>query len=83
LISGRVEEWFKSVVENQVRNDQMMTRLEEHQNLPPPEPPASGSALPVNPEHWVEKYGDVLFGFAASRVRDRTIAQDLVQVAPR
>ena len=57
----------------------MMTRLEGHQNLPPPEPQGSGSALPVNPEHWVEKYGDVLFGFAASRVRDRTIAQDLVQ----
>jgi len=57
----------------------MKMRLEEHQNLPPPKPPASGSALPVNPEHWVEKYGDVLFGFATSRVRDRTIAQDLVQ----
>jgi len=36
--------------------------------------------LPVlDAEHWVEKYGDVLFGFAAARVRDRAIAQDLVQ----
>ena len=33
----------------------------------------------LDPEGWVEKYGDVLFGFAAIRVRDRAIAQDLVQ----
>lgn len=33
----------------------------------------------VSPDRWVEEYGDALFGFAASRVRDRTIAQDLVQ----
>jgi RNA polymerase sigma-70 factor, ECF subfamily len=80
LISGIDGEWFRTVVENDnVRNHWMMPRVEEQQNLSPPKPPASGSALPVNPEHWVEKYGDVLFGFAASRVRDRTIAQDLVQ----
>jgi RNA polymerase sigma-70 factor, ECF subfamily len=61
----------------------MMTRTEEHQNLrplePKTEPPASDSTHPVNPERWVEKYGDALFGFAASRVRDCAIAQDLVQ----
>jgi RNA polymerase sigma-70 factor, ECF subfamily len=33
----------------------------------------------VDAERWVEKYGDVLFGFAAGRVRDRAIAEDLVQ----
>jgi RNA polymerase sigma-70 factor (ECF subfamily) len=33
----------------------------------------------LNPERWVEDHGDALFGFAASRVRDRAIAQDLVQ----
>jgi RNA polymerase sigma-70 factor (ECF subfamily) len=33
----------------------------------------------VNPERWVQEHGDVLFGFAAARVRDRAIAQDLVQ----
>jgi len=33
----------------------------------------------VDAEHWVEKYGDVLFGFAAGRVRNRAIAEDLVQ----
>jgi RNA polymerase sigma-70 factor (ECF subfamily) len=38
-----------------------------------------GSASLPEPEFWVEKYADVLFGFAANRVRDRAIAQDLVQ----
>ncbi len=33
----------------------------------------------LDPERWVQEYGDVLFGFAAARVRDRAIAQDLVQ----
>jgi RNA polymerase sigma-70 factor (ECF subfamily) len=33
----------------------------------------------LDPESWVEQYGDVLFGFAAARVRNRAIAQDLVQ----
>src|SRR6185369_2161890 len=33
----------------------------------------------LNPDRWVEDHGDALFGFAALRVRDRAIAQDLVQ----
>lgn len=33
----------------------------------------------LNPEGWIEEHGDALFGFAALRVRSRTIAQDLVQ----
>jgi len=33
----------------------------------------------LDPEGWVEQYGDDLFGFAAARVRNRAIAQDLVQ----
>jgi RNA polymerase sigma-70 factor (ECF subfamily) len=33
----------------------------------------------INPEGWVEEHGDALFGFAALRVRDPAIAQDLVQ----
>ena len=41
--------------------------------------PPSGLAMVIEPERWVEKYGDVLFGFALVRVRDRAIAQDLVQ----
>lgn len=32
-----------------------------------------------NPELWVEQFGDALFSFAALRVRDRGIAEDLVQ----
>jgi RNA polymerase sigma-70 factor (ECF subfamily) len=42
--------------------------------------PGDGVDLPrLNPERWVEEYGDALFGFAAARVRDRVVAQDLVQ----
>lgn len=51
-----------------------------------PTPPASQAQLPgagqtaeLNPERWVESYGDALFGFAAARVPDRAVAQDLVQ----
>ena len=33
----------------------------------------------VDPERWVAEHGDILFGFAAARVRNHTIAQDLVQ----
>jgi len=33
----------------------------------------------LDPERWVEDYGDVLFSFAAARVSDRAVAQDLVQ----
>jgi RNA polymerase sigma-70 factor, ECF subfamily len=52
-------------------------------SLSPPGPKTETSVLnsgsSVNPERWVEEYGDMLFGFAALRVRDRVIAQDLVQ----
>jgi RNA polymerase sigma-70 factor (TIGR02943 family) len=41
--------------------------------------PSSGREPAVDPERWVADYGDALFGFAAARVRDRAIAQDLVQ----
>jgi RNA polymerase sigma-70 factor, ECF subfamily len=37
------------------------------------------SAVRLDPAHWVQEYGDILFGFAAARVRDRASAQDLVQ----
>jgi len=37
------------------------------------------SAVRLDPARWVQEYGDILFGFAAARVRDRAIAQDLVQ----
>lgn len=39
----------------------------------------SAPARRLDPERWVEEHGDVLFGFAAARVRNQAIAQDLVQ----
>ncbi|MBW2297593.1 MAG: sigma-70 family RNA polymerase sigma factor [Deltaproteobacteria bacterium] len=33
----------------------------------------------INPEAWVDEYGDVLFGFALARVKDRETAEDIVQ----
>ena len=41
--------------------------------------PVKAEAHSIDPEGWLEEYGDVLFGFAMLRVRDRAIAQDLVQ----
>jgi RNA polymerase sigma-70 factor (ECF subfamily) len=55
----------------------MMTKVEEHQIQKTESLVATVPTL--KPERWVEQYGDVLFGFAAMRVRDRAIAQDLVQ----
>ncbi len=45
----------------------------------PAETSSPASTPTVAPEQWVEKYGDLLFGFAATRVRDPSIAKDLVQ----
>lgn len=44
-----------------------------------PPPAAGASAELVNPERWLEEHGDALFGFALLRVRERSVAQDLVQ----
>jgi len=33
----------------------------------------------LDPQQWVERYGDYLFNYAASRVSDREKAEDLVQ----
>jgi RNA polymerase sigma-70 factor (TIGR02943 family) len=38
-----------------------------------------GLSSGLDPESWVERQGDDLFGFAAARVRNRAVAQDLVQ----
>ena|ERR1044071_1514547 len=59
-----------------------MTTKEAEQESPPglrTVPLDSNSSSRVNPEQWVQEYGDALFGFVALRVRDRVIAQDLVQ----
>ena len=33
----------------------------------------------LDPETWVDKYGDYLYRFALSRVKDPVIAEELVQ----
>ncbi len=43
------------------------------------DPPRPGKSNLIDPERWLEQYGDVLFSFAMVRVRDRSTAQDLVQ----
>ena len=57
--------------------------LEQNQIQPKAEPkpyfPSSGIVPALNPERWLEDYGDMLFGFAMVRIRDRGVAQELVQ----
>ena len=44
--------------------------------------PAGANVPPtLDPVHWVENYGDFLYGFALARVRVPAVAQDLVQDA--
>jgi len=61
----------------------MTTKEAAQGSLSPPgaktETSVSNSSSCVDPEQWVQEYGDMLFGFATLRVRDRVIAQDLVQ----
>lgn len=33
----------------------------------------------LNPNNWVDNYGDMLFSFVASRVSDKEVAKDIVQ----
>jgi RNA polymerase sigma-70 factor (ECF subfamily) len=65
------------------RDDELMTRVEGQQSSSLQEPqnavPVGNTQPVVNPERWVQDYGDALFGFAVMRVRDRAIAEDLVQ----
>jgi RNA polymerase sigma-70 factor (ECF subfamily) len=69
--------------EKPARSDWLMMNVDApqcHPSLQPDiKPVGSGPAPALEPEGWVEKYGDVLFGFVAARVRDHAIAQDLVQ----
>ncbi|HRX85455.1 MAG TPA: sigma-70 family RNA polymerase sigma factor [Phycisphaerae bacterium] len=41
--------------------------------------PNSAPGGAVDPQTWVQRYGDLLFGYALLRVRDRTVAEELVQ----
>lgn len=45
----------------------------------PSKPGGQGTERSVNPERWLDQYGDELFSFTMLRVRDRAVAQDLVQ----
>ena len=38
-----------------------------------------GNSPDINPDVWVDEYGDALFGFALARVKDKGIAEDIVQ----
>jgi len=44
-----------------------------------PTPAVGQGSGSMDPELWVAAHGDVLFSFALARVRDRSVAQDLVQ----
>ena len=43
------------------------------------ENPTPTDSEPVDPNRWVDEYGDYLFGFALSRLRDRDTAEEAVQ----
>src|SRR5437868_551969 len=45
----------------------------------PPARPVSPDRRPPDPERWVEDYGDYLFRYALSRLRNSAKAEDLVQ----
>jgi RNA polymerase sigma-70 factor (ECF subfamily) len=54
--------------------------VEDAKHVNPPEETTERNPEAVlDPEGWVEKHGDMLFGFAAARVRDHALAKDLVQ----
>ncbi len=44
-----------------------------------PLPQTGASPEDLDPATWVDSHGDALFAYAMSRVRDRSIAEDLVQ----
>ena len=41
--------------------------------------PTDTKAILENPEIWVDKYGDLLYRYALSRIKDPSTAEDLVQ----
>lgn len=40
---------------------------------------AGHSGATTDPEHWVDRYGDCLFKYAIVRLRDSSLAEDMVQ----
>ncbi len=47
--------------------------------LAPDAKPAPEPTVSLDPQRWVAEHGDALFRFVLTRVRDRSIAEDLVQ----
>lgn len=41
--------------------------------------PSAVNREPIAPDDWVERYGDYLYNFAIGQVRDKVVAEDLVQ----
>ena len=41
--------------------------------------PADNTSIELDPATWLDQHGDVLFRYAIARVRDRSVAEDLVQ----
>lgn len=39
----------------------------------------SATVTPLEPQHWVDRYGDYLFRYANSRLRDANAAEEVVQ----
>src|SRR4029077_11900800 len=76
-------EWFRALMDEYQYSQRPMAEKDELEDSNSVEPQAQGSRpLPLprlDPERWCEEYGEILFGFAAARVRDRATAQDLVQ----
>ncbi len=46
---------------------------------PPPRENDSATPAKVDPEYWVDAHGDYLFNFALGRLRNATLAEDMVQ----
>src|SRR5262249_13612264 len=74
LIDGKGRLWIRRPIEGFEMANLILGPMESlTQTSAQSEPPR------IDPEHWVDEYGDLLFGFAAARVRDPAIAKDLVQ----
>lgn len=81
LILRPVSEWFRVVIELGPE-DSLTSKAATPEKVSPLEAPAAAPAPPaslVNPERWVQEHGDALFGYAALRVPNQAVAQDLVQ----
>ena len=48
-------------------------------HLPTPEAAAAAREAAANPDTWLDEHGDFLLRFTLARVRDRDVAEDLVQ----